>query len=352
MLLTLLFACEREVSEHPLPVFDGAALDHAVVWNGFDQAWGYNHRLNAFGDYVGPVECDGDDCHAELVHSAASGSGSDTARWTTRHTRVHAPGASFVQGATRFSVEGTEGETQRLLAREPFPLDGAAGTVVLAGWDVWATGDAERLRALAVGVGEVEDGAFDVQLTFGTDCDSVECDGGDPGDTSVRYEVVVAWLAVAGDDLSVTAAEVAKDYAWEADGLPDELSLDALGVAGTLKDRAAGAGASALAFRSVYVELDDDHHLAEWASRVVPGEGEAFTATLGFKQWNEGTYWNPVSYVEPGEASVAADVVRLSFAEGCAEPASVSGELRWRANGRAAGADAVDVRDVWFGGCS
>jgi hypothetical protein len=353
MFALLLLACEEEpVTEHPVPAYADVAQDSAVVWNGFRQTWGYNHRMNSFGDYVGPVACGDDGCEAELVHTAASGSGADTASWRTSHTLVHAPGVRFVQGMTRFVVDApdAEGETHVMSAREVFPEDGAVQTVVLAGWDLWATQDADRLSALEVEVGEVEGGAFEVSLALGTDCDSVECDD-DKLDRDVAYEVVVSWLAVASDHAHhAESASVSNTYAWEADGLADEIRLSDEWTEGNVAVPRTSA-ATALAFRRVSVVLDDDHHMAEWASELEEGHGGDFSVTLAFKQWNAGTYWHPLSYVEPGGADVAADVVRLSFADGCAAYATAEGELAWQANGGPAGADAVSSQRLWFGGC-
>jgi hypothetical protein len=352
MLVSLLLACkEPPEGAHPVPVYEPIEQDSAVVWNGFTQVWGYNHRVNSFGDYVGPVECDAEGCHAELVHSAASGSGSDTASWRTSHTLVRAPGVRFVQGFTRFTVDldDAEGETHTFVEAEDFPVEAGVQAVVLGGWDLWADADADRLADLDVAVGEVVDGRFDVTVSLGADCDSIECEKGDRG---VAYEIVVSWLAVASDDaLALSSASFADTYAWEAGGLDDELRLADLAMEGELPVAAPVAGASALAFRRVSVKLDDDHHMAEWATEIEAGRDDRFWVTLGFKQWNAGTYWNPVSYIERGDAEVAAEVVRLSFAEGCAQATSAEGEARWVADGRPSGSDAVHTQDLWFGGC-
>ena len=49
MFILALFACIQERAPRRTLVEDvGTVADQAVVWNGFSQVWGYNHRINSY----------------------------------------------------------------------------------------------------------------------------------------------------------------------------------------------------------------------------------------------------------------------------------------------------------------
>lgn len=359
LLLLPMFACDdAAMPARALPDYVEDAQEHAVVWNGFTQAWGYNHRLNSLGDYVGPLACEDDACTADLVHTAASGSGSDTARWQAHHTLVTAPKAGFRQGATllTFADEEGEGVLLRESVTERVPAEGllagrGAYTAVLGGFDVYSTDDADKVQRLELGVGDVTvDGdalVFDVEVALRLDCDSPECDGARKLDHSMNYEVMLAWLVVGADDLAVTDLVEEHGYAWEdgRDGI--ELDVDALAWSSVAEVRPGWAVATT-ALRRLAVDLDKQHHMAEWASAVVPSGHDADAGTLTydvrllFKQWNQGTADYALSYTDQGWGTVTADVAVLQLGRGCTEQGSGAGRITWIADGGPPDDDAVE----------
>jgi hypothetical protein len=336
----LLLACQDPVEEFSTatPPPEPAA----PVWQGFAQAWTYNHRLNSLGDYLVP-RCDDDGCEVELVHAAASGSGADTATYTSRATVLFAEGVDFRHGAVLCAFDRDDAEGQALTCDEQVVLDvdaDGALTTLLDGFEVRATDDADKLQRLSVRVGEPEAGdgtvTFGVRVELLLDCDSLECDGvADKLDRSVHYEVRVRWALLTGD-LAATEATAAVEYAWGDASREDELDVDDFVRSGELPRDPAYAVAT-MGLRGVEVALDDDHHMVEWATLLEPGADAGgtlpFRTTTLFKQWNAYTWDHLLAYTEPGSGRVALDTVLVEVGEGCAVPVEHRDEIVWAADG-------------------
>lgn len=366
-----LAACDpEEDAARALPDFPDEPTSATLIWNGFTHSWGYNHRLNSLGDYVGPVTCGGSGCAGEVVHTAASGSGSDEAAWESRHTAVTAPDVAFRQGAAllSFDIEDGEGLRHERTAEARVPATGRLAdperlAAVLNGFDVYATRDADKLRALEIAVGdpriEGDEVVFDVTVAVELDCDSLECDGTSKLDTDVHYRVMVAWLVAGGEGLAVTPVAEGNAYAWEGAGDAEEIALaDMVQASGAGGVGGFAYGSAAVAFRRLAVTLDRDHHMAEWASTVEPGAYDPTTGWLDydvallFKQWNAGTVEAPLSYTAPGEATFEADLALLQFSRGCATPGTADGVIAWDADGGPATDAAVQTEPVGFPGAT
>ncbi len=367
MLLLLLVACgDPNAPPRTLTESVGTVSDNAVVWGGFSQVWGYNHRVNSLGDHVGPLVCDDGGCAAVVTHAAASGAGSDTASWASRYTSVVAPGVSFLGGSTLLAIDAEEAEgeliafsTEVILPEAPV---GEELHALLNGFDLQATGDADKLEHFALAIGEPEVEADHVRVPIDVaielDCDSVECDLPFQADTSVHYELLVSWLLVAGDTatLAVTPVTERADYAWRNTWIDDEIQLRDMTRSTSVQGRE-GLGSGILGVRGFAVDLDDEHHMAEWATIVEPGRYEpstgtlAFDATIAFKQWNAGTWWNPVSYTSPGAGAIDLDLALVQLRDACTRSGEVGGTITWVADNGPASSAAVDTREVVPGGC-
>ena len=334
----------------PAPRFPVEASERAVVWNGFDQAWTYNHRLSRLGNYVGGVRCDGLACVADAVRAAATGSGSDRATFRSQVTSVTAAGVGFLQGATRFRVhdERGEGATVHLSRTQSVPARGLLADrdqlhVLLGGFDMRAVADPDKLARLSMAVSDPRYDAaddvirFDVGLTVRLDCDSAECDA---FDRSVDYDVSVVWTLLAADDeVAVTNRSSAVDYAWGNARRSPELDP------AQFVERASLAGAPDLfqsafvAFRSLSVDLDDDHHVQAWSTAIRPGAydplsgSHVFELAMLFKQWNALSRARLLSFSERGDASISCDLALVQLRGGTVVPQELSGELGWRAKG-------------------
>ena len=56
------------------PEWSGEAVETALIWNGFAHQWGYNHRLNRLGNWIGPMACERDGCR-DLCAMPPNGAG-------------------------------------------------------------------------------------------------------------------------------------------------------------------------------------------------------------------------------------------------------------------------------------
>jgi len=133
---------------------DRHAAHSAVIWQGFRHAWSYNHRLNRFGSYVvqaGESSPNG----ACAVHTAASGTGGDTAEVMEVVTEVtDAAGVSFLAGVTETQLECQRGDPHPFvirvddLALPPEMQHAEIITVIINGFDLVATEHAEKLMTM------------------------------------------------------------------------------------------------------------------------------------------------------------------------------------------------------------
>ena len=124
------------------------ASSAAVIWQGFQHRWSYNHRINRLGSYVEHTALSGSSCQADLVHTAASGTGPDTATCTDFFAKVQADDIWFQTGSVLIRIK-TQEEALGLI-EELVPVDLApelAGKdnyeVFLNGFDLIADGDAD-----------------------------------------------------------------------------------------------------------------------------------------------------------------------------------------------------------------
>ncbi len=349
-MLLFAFGCTLPDAPRSLSEEVGELSDTAVVWGGFRQRWGYNHRINNLGDHVRPVRCDASGCSAEVVHAAASGLGSDTAEWASHYTGIRAERAVFLGGSTRLEIEREGAQGAGVAESATVRVSGGAALgqgvhVVLNGFDILARSDADKLQRLSIDVGDArvdaDDVVFAVDVRFVFDCSSIECDAR-RGD--VAYDVLVSWLLVGGEAaVNPVSAETA--YTWTNHWVAEELDLELPRAADTARG-VGGYDTGVLAFTGLAVELDDEHHMAEWATVLHPGtyaDGALpFEANLAFKQWNTGTWWHPLSYTSPGSAALRADLALIEL-DGCAAAGAVGGAITWEATGGPASEAAVDV---------
>ena len=165
------------------------ASSAAVIWQGFQHRWGYNHRINRLGSYVEHTALSGSSCQADVVHTAASGTGPDSAACTEFFTTVQADDVWFQTGSVQIKIK-TQEEALGLI-EELVPVDLApelAGKenyeVFLNGFDLIADGDADKLNSFALSVGKIaldeERTALSVLIAgfLIVDCDTIECDWG------------------------------------------------------------------------------------------------------------------------------------------------------------------------------
>lgn len=361
-LLGGIFGCPQLVSAQ-------AERECGYLWNGFRQAWGYNHRINRLGDLV-DVQRDGlTGCRAALVHTAATGSGPDVALFSSGATRIEAAGARFKYGKVRLSLEGREGEWLRneVVVRHFAPslrTPNAHATALLNGFDlVTAAGaKADKPRKLAFGIDSVwtDMDRAELCLRLYTEmdfaCSTFECER---FRNEVRYNMDLHYVIVVGD-VAVTDARRAVGYSWMRDSVPK-----APPVQQTVLGEPNWAIA-ALGFREVSLELDAEHHYLRLGFQSAgqgydPSSGTlVHTLYLQFQQWDPTMYEQyhthydirpkpPAKWVlkrHAGSALLAVKMQLLQFREGRIVPQSVHGSLHWHSRHSHQTA-AQDTSAVW-----
>ena len=164
------------------------AARSAVIWQGYQHQWEYNHRINRFGSYVAQRECEGGEIATVVGHTAASGTGGDTAHFKEFVTEVHsAEGVAFQPGCVESVIECQRGDLTPFVIKvedlELAPeLQGCDTiTVVLNGFDIYALEHSEKIVTFDIDVTKPVIYAEGTQARFYIighlrfDCRSPEC---------------------------------------------------------------------------------------------------------------------------------------------------------------------------------
>lgn len=342
----------------------------ALVWQGFEHSWGYNHRLNRLGDSVLSFGCDSDDpseCRGFVEHTASSGSGSDQATYTSHFTRVvsNTDDVRFLNGELELEIRGEERETIDI--RDTFTLElgpRMAGydsyTVVLNGFDLFAIPSldtevvsADKLIELELGLfNEVHHSPenildFDVEVDFMGSCRSAECA---VLSRRLNYGLKVRFLVIASRNDAETGLPAANEIAvapitasdeWSEDreifAFPDQFFVD--GVREAYRE-------AFVAIKRLAIALDDEHHLLQldtFVDRVSYDQERGrvgFDATLFFKQWRPlmeyanafgcellGAPCSRYAYRDSGAYEIRANLRVYQLLDACALEGVASGDF-------------------------
>jgi hypothetical protein len=156
----------------------------AAIWQGYHHAWEYNHRVNRFGSYVEQ----GHASPATVVHTAASGTGGDTAHFCEFVTEIAAGQEIGFQGGSGETVVECQRTdlTPFVIRIDDLELAPALQarrkyTIVLNGFDLYALEHSEKIVTFDLDVTEptIYDGGrkarFYIVGHLRFDCRSAEC---------------------------------------------------------------------------------------------------------------------------------------------------------------------------------
>jgi len=157
-----------------------------TLWQGFHHAWEYNHRLNRLGSYVRAQQTNGES-EPIIGHTAASGTGGDTAHFSEYVTSVRAKGVGFQAGQGETVVECMRAVTTNLrikvdeleLAPELVGKDNY--TVIINGFDLYAQRHSDKLLSFDLEITDptvYADGTrirFNILGSMCFDCRTAEC---------------------------------------------------------------------------------------------------------------------------------------------------------------------------------
>lgn len=133
----------------------------AVIWQGYQHRWEYNHRVNRFGSYVRQRLRQDGTAGTVVGHTAASGTGNDTAHFCEYATEIRsAEGVAFQPGSGETVVECQRGDITPFVIRvddldlSPELQGRDRYTVVLNGFDLYALQHSEKIVTFDVDVTE------------------------------------------------------------------------------------------------------------------------------------------------------------------------------------------------------
>ncbi|MDX2002372.1 MAG: hypothetical protein SFW35_08060 [Chitinophagales bacterium] len=317
-----------------------------VLWRGFQQSWGYNHRLNRIGDYVDNYPIENNCLNVDLVHTAATGLGMDTCHIQSYFTYLQASNISTVAGEASFKLEGFKGVPIKVSeeVRIVVPPDFDPNTVVqvfINGFDIYSTSPAQKLQALSLKVSEAlflpdsRELAFTLSAEATLDCRSLECPKFNP---VVDYQLHVNYLLVAGKELLATEKRYTQAFLWDKKTeLEPEPENDTIQGVGNQQYQAAVVG-----FQEFVLLLDNEHWMLDWRSFLDPVEYSAATGqyilqrNLLFKQWaekmrksSEKKYESVFAERRPGAAVFSGKLLMLQVKQGCTQNDTMEGSIRW-----------------------
>jgi hypothetical protein len=354
----------------------------AVIWRGFKHCWDYNHRLNRFGSYARL----GDGGAWVVGHTAASGTGPDTAEAQEIYGVLESPDLLARPGVTSISIEAAKG-TMYMIDREiEIGLDPALAAkdryaIVLNGFDLWSKdgASAHKMMAFALEVGQPrlsDDGqrlTFDLDGSFQAHCKSPECRGY-PGRLrrhKARYELRAYTLLLAGDAETFNVVRptqnATREYAWSNRGdeikrqrgrttlqipLPD-------GWQGSAVANAPGLHRLAIDLKKtgghVATRGDPSMHLLGWDMAITDLRRDSDSVTadllLFFKNWARGMKathrpHSEGSLRDAGRVKLEAGVTLLQAKGGAYNPGQASTNITWRAQGPASSEKARQEKDI------
>jgi hypothetical protein len=314
------------------------------IWQGFEQYWGYNHRINCLGDWIER------DSAGENVtqHFAASGSGSDRLDYVQFSTKVAAPQLGFSEGKTSFDLVGKEGEMIEQRSRESIPFDLEDGwdfELLLSGFELRTKPGVKADKFEVFGIQLLDPKIIEGQLSFEIlvqlqmNCSTPECER---GNQEVGYALDVYWMAIKAPGMSRQAKIVEQNQSWEKQNstLPDPIY-----VAWMLES---GKAPAVVGIRGLELFMDEEHHMlglqmgVEETASASPLLGArlklGFVQNLpsmfaAYKAYYSGFPKLPAKWVvkgESGSANLRMHLSLLSIPDAEMKAEKVVGDLFWK----------------------
>lgn len=196
-----------------MPAYSNAS----TIWRGFNHNWGYNHRVNRMGDWIQDISYE-NGYKARSFHSAASGIGADRCKYNTYLTGIKTSPDFHFADVSNESVLAAKEETivnSTITLSATFPkINQPHAIVLLNGFDMYSRVSGENLlgdgasdKLFHFGIqpkniiinsdGDNTVVEFDVDLSLGGACASLECSSGANNDyfdymLKSYYQVIVA----------------------------------------------------------------------------------------------------------------------------------------------------------------
>jgi hypothetical protein len=318
----------------------------SILWRGFQQSWGYNHRLNRMGDYADDPDYKGFPFDPDMVHCAATGLGMDTCHILTYYTYVEGKELAIKSGDVPFQMQGFKNQdmvdSQLVVLKAGKDIGPSTVlSVFINGFDTYSNTSAQKLQALGMSISDpvYVDSTHEVRFTvtgrMTLDCQSLEC----PLLTAkVDYHLHVFYLLVASNHAAKRTQPFTFRYSWNKKNELEPNPID---------DTITGIGNNAypaglVGFKELNLQLDNEHWILAWNSYIDPiqynpGSGKMyFTRDLMFKQWSEAMrkssekkYESKLSERRPGIAKFAGQIQLLQLRDACTKNSGLVGNIKW-----------------------
>lgn len=314
----------------------------AVIWNGFQHEWTYNHRMNRIGNFVN-TRC----AEPHVAHCSATGIGADSTFYSTAYTIIESPTTRFQSGKISLSLFSKEGKMAQNNIEVSIPanqyLSGKSKLVTLLnGFDMMALDRADKIQMLKIDMGDphyvplTNEIRFSINVALIVDCQSFECN---KFNQKAAYKMDVHYLILGGnEELHSQNFLQSRHFDWDKKDNP-ELDQSMAMIQGIGNNQYAVA---TLGFKSIHLTLDQAHWMIEWNNQFkpieyAPSSGKYFySLDLLFNQWEDGMKkysatpkQSKFSSRKKGWASLTAQMTLLQFKDAKLNYKKVDGNLYW-----------------------
>ncbi|MEM6722581.1 MAG: hypothetical protein AAF598_01010 [Bacteroidota bacterium] len=268
--------------------------DQIVLWQGFQHAWTYNHRINRLGNFV-----HNQNDQITAVHASATGVGADSTFYSTQFAVLENTDLAHISGKARFVIDYMEKDymTQQLKVRISLPR-GFEGTdqqiALLNGFDLMTLDQADKLHHLHIEMIDVHYNdqenylALTMRADLMVDCESLECH---MFRHLAIYQLDVYFTVLGGTDRQLITHElqVGQNFLWDRkeNGKPMVQEHVKSGLHQHYQHAVAG-------YKSITIELDRAHWFTQLNNQIQ----------------------NPTYYREPGVFSMSWESAFLEWRPG------------------------------------
>ncbi len=220
-ILVLLFWGGSAMAQSPVS-------DTAIVWQGFEHYWTYNHRWNRMGDYYlqQPEK-------TVNIHSSATGTGPDIGRYTSHYLKISTPDLWYHSDTVSLSLKGKE--KQQIVNGKwveiPIPdFDKEMSfTAFLNGFDMKANVNADKLEFFSLEIDSIvlkPSVRIHIKAAIDFNCQTLECPWFNNG---VNYNLTVSYMVLASPKLESKELKINKSFSWDKKTTPTEISVPIIG---------------------------------------------------------------------------------------------------------------------------
>jgi len=355
--LALLFVCPA-IAQNDFELFH-TPEDQIVLWQGFQHAWTYNHRINRLGNFVHNQQD-----QLTAVHASATGLGADSTFYSTHFAVLEQSGLAHISGKARFVIDYKEKDymTQQLKVRISLPR-GFEHTdqqiALLNGFDLMTLDQADKLHHLHIEMVDVHYNAEENYLALNlradlmVDCESLECH---MFRQLAIYQLDVYFTILGGtkDQFLTHPISMGQNFLWDRkeNGKPRVQEHVKAGLSTAYQQALVG-------YKSFSIELDRAHWFTQLSNQIQdptyyaePGIF-AMSWESAFLEWRPGMRRNSANPKQSmfamkrrGDCRMQSELVLIQVAKGNVVYHKTEGALYWPGKNRSPGEDPASLSVV------